>query len=130
MASPATEIDAAGRTLRVSNPDRVIYQATAWSAEVTKLQVVEYYLAVAPGILRALDHRPTTLERWPKGVYEGIVRSTREDPHGDAFYQKRVPRGPRRTSTPPGSCSRRAVTRTRSARPSRPSSRGRRRWAR
>ena len=93
MASPATEIDAAGRTLRVSNPDRVIYQATAWSAEVTKLQVVEYYLAVAPGILRALDHRPTTLERWPKGVYEGIVRSTREDPHGDAFYQKRVPRG-------------------------------------
>ena len=93
MASPATEIDAAGRTLRVSNPDRVIYQATAWSAEVTKLQVVEYYHAVAPGILRALDHRPTTLERWPKGVYEGIVRSTREDPHGDAFYQKRVPRG-------------------------------------
>jgi DNA ligase D len=93
MPSPATEIDAAGRPVRVTNPDRVIYPATATTAEVTKLQVVEYYLAVAPGIMRALDHRPTTLERWPKGVYDGIVRATREDPHGDAFYQKRVPRG-------------------------------------
>ena len=93
MASPSIEIDAFGRTLRVSNPDRVIYQATESVAEVSKLQVVQYYLAVGPAILRALDHRPTTLERWPKGVYEGIVRATREDPHGDAFYQKRVPKG-------------------------------------
>src|SRR5665811_624819 len=93
MASPSIEIDAFGRTLRVSNPDRVIYQATKSVAGVSKLQVVQYYLAVGPAILRALDHRPTTLERWPKGVYEGIVRATREDPHGDAFFQKRVPRG-------------------------------------
>ena len=93
MASPATEVDAGGRSVRVSNPDRVIYPATDHTPEVTKLQVVEYYLAVGPGILRALRHRPTTLERWPKGVYEGIVRATREDPHGDAFYQKRVPKG-------------------------------------
>ncbi|HET6625805.1 MAG TPA: ATP-dependent DNA ligase, partial [Nocardioidaceae bacterium] len=93
MASPATEIDAAGRTVKVSNPDRVIYPATATTPEVTKLQVVEYYLAVGPGILRALDHRPTTLERWPKGVHEGITLATRSDSHGDAFYQKRVPKG-------------------------------------
>ena len=93
MASPATEIDASGRTVRVSSPDRVIYAATESTAEVTKLQVVEYYVAVGAGILRALDHRPTTLERWPKGVYDGIVQATREDPHGDAFYQKRVPKG-------------------------------------
>jgi DNA ligase D-like protein (predicted polymerase) len=93
MASPATEIDAAGRTLRVTNPDRVIYPATETTAEVTKLMVVEYYLAVAPGIMRALDHRPTTLERWPKGVLEGIRLSTRSGEHGDAFYQKRVPKG-------------------------------------
>ena len=93
MASPATEIDAAGRTLRVTNPDRVIYPATEWTAEVTKLMVVEYYLAVAPGIMRALDHRPTTLERWPKGVHDGIRLSTRSGEHGDAFYQKRVPKG-------------------------------------
>jgi DNA ligase D-like protein (predicted polymerase) len=93
MASPATEIDAAGRTLRVSNPDRVIYPATERTAEVTKLMVVEYYLAVASGIMRALDHRPTTLERWPKGVHEGITLSTRTGEHGDAFFQKRVPKG-------------------------------------
>ena len=93
MASPATEVDAAGRAVRVSSPDRVIYPATDRTAEVTKLQVVEYYLAVAPGIMRALDHRPTTLERWPKGVYDDIVLATREDRHGDAFYQKRVPKG-------------------------------------
>ncbi len=93
MASPATEIDVAGRTVRVTNPDRVIYPATESSAEVTKLQVVEYYLAVAPGIMRALDRRPTTLERWPKGVHEGIRLSTRSGDHGDAFYQKRLPKG-------------------------------------
>ena len=93
MASPATEIDAGGRPLRVSNPDRVIYPATDAGPAVTKLDVVQYYLAVAPGILRALDRRPTTLERWPKGVHEGISLSTRTGEHGDAFYQKRVPKG-------------------------------------
>jgi DNA ligase D len=93
MASPATEIDVAGRTVRVSNPDRVIYPATESTAEVTKLQIAEYYVAVGPGIMRALDHRPTTLERWPKGVYEGIKLATRSGDHGDAFYQKRVPKG-------------------------------------
>ena len=93
MASPATEIDVAGRTVRVSNPDRVIYPATESTAEVTKLQIAEYYVAVGPGIMRALDHRPTTLERWPKGVYEGIKLTTRSGDHGDAFYQKRVPKG-------------------------------------
>src|SRR4051794_14872957 len=66
VADPAVEIDAGGRALRVSNPDRVIYPATERSEPVTKLQVVEYYLAVGPGIVRALRDRPTTLERWPK----------------------------------------------------------------
>ena len=94
MASTeATTIDAGGRELRVSNPSRVIFPATDRTAEVTKLGVVEHYMAVADGILRALRHRPTTLERWPKGVHEGIVVSTREKGGGDAFFQKRVPRG-------------------------------------
>jgi DNA ligase D-like protein (predicted polymerase) len=93
MASAATEIDAGGRVLRVTNPDRVIYPASEHGAEVTKLEIVEYYLAVAPGIMRALDRRPTTLERWPKGVHEGIRLTTRSGEHGDAFYQKRVPKG-------------------------------------
>ncbi len=86
-------MDAGGRTVRVTNPDRVIYPATETTAEVTKLMVVEYYLAVAPGIMRALDRRPTTLERWPKGVHEGIRLSTRSGDLADAFYQKRVPKG-------------------------------------
>src|SRR5688500_11099168 len=93
MADPAVEIDAGGRALRVSNPDRVIFPPTEATAPVTKLQIVEYYLAVAPGILRALRERPTTLERWPKGVHPGIVLSTRDKGGGDAFFQKRIPRG-------------------------------------
>jgi DNA ligase D len=92
-ASDATTIDAGGRELRVSNPDRVIFPPTGRTAEVTKLQIVEYYLSVADGIMRALRSRPTTLERWPKGVHPGIVLSTREKGGGDAFYQKRIPRG-------------------------------------
>jgi DNA ligase D len=91
--SRATTVDAGGRELRVSNPDRVIFSKTKRSGPVTKLDVVEYYLAVGDGILRALERRPTTLERWPKGVHPGIVVSTREKGGGDAFYQKRIPRG-------------------------------------
>ena len=93
MASPAIEVDAGGRALRVSNPDRVIYEPTATTPEVTKLQVVEYYLSVEDGIMRALLNRPTALERWPKGVRDGITLATRTGEHGDAFYQKRVPKG-------------------------------------
>src|SRR5947209_7965311 len=91
--SEATVVEAAGRELRVSNPHRVIFPATERSATVSKLDVVNYYLAVADGIIRALARRPTTLERWPRGVHPGIVLSTREKGGGDAFFQKRVPRG-------------------------------------
>jgi DNA ligase D-like protein (predicted polymerase) len=93
MPSPAVEVDAGGRSVRVSNPARVIYPATEASAEVTKLEVVEYYVAVADGVMRALRNRPTALERWPKGVLPGIKLTTRTGDHGDAFYQKRVPKG-------------------------------------
>jgi len=89
----ASIVDAAGRDVRVSNPDRVIFPPTERSAAVTKLDIVNYYLAVGEGIMRALDRRPTTLERWPKGVHPGVVLSTREKGGGDAFYQKRIPRG-------------------------------------
>ena len=92
-ASEATTIDAGGRDLRVSNPSRVIFPATEHTREVTKLEIVEYYVAVEDGIMRALRSRPTTLERWPKGVHPGIVVSTREKGGGDAFFQKRVPMG-------------------------------------
>jgi DNA ligase D len=88
-----TTLDAAGRAVRVTNPDRVIFPATERSPAFTKLGVVEYYVAVGEGIMRALGRRPTTLERWPKGVHPGIVLSTRERGGGDAFYQKRIPKG-------------------------------------
>jgi DNA ligase D len=90
---PETIVDAGGRDLRVSNPDRVIFPETERTAPVTKLDIVNYYLAVGEGIMRALDRRPTTLERWPKGVFPGMVLSTREGRQGDAFYQKRIPKG-------------------------------------
>jgi DNA ligase D len=89
----ATIVEAGGRDLRVSSPDRVIFQATERTPAITKLDIVNYYLAVEGGIMRALHRRPTTLERWPKGVHEGIRLSTREWGGGDAFYQKRIPKG-------------------------------------
>ncbi|MDQ3356727.1 MAG: ATP-dependent DNA ligase, partial [Actinomycetota bacterium] len=76
--SDATTVEAGGRELRVSSPDRVLFPATERSGAVTKLDIVNYYLAVEDGIMRALARRPTTLERWPKGVHPGIVVSTRE----------------------------------------------------
>jgi DNA ligase D len=86
-------VAAGGRDVRVSNPSRVIFPETERTGAVSKLDIVRYYLAVEPGIMRALNHRPTTLERWPKGVHPGIVLSTREKGGGDAFFQKRIPRG-------------------------------------
>ena len=93
MATPAVELDVEGphgtRKVRVSSPDKPYFADLG----VTKLQVVQYFLAVGDGILGALRDRPTTLERWPGGVVEGARLSTRQDHTGDAFYQKRVPKG-------------------------------------
>ncbi len=91
--SDATVVDAGEREVRVSNPDRVIFPSTERTAEVSKLDVVKYYLSVSDGIMRALRNRPTTLERWTKGVHPDVVVSTRERGGGDAFFQKRVPKG-------------------------------------
>lgn len=93
MASDAVEIEAGGRAVRVSSPDRVIYPATERTAEVTKRMIAEYYTSVGDGIMRALRERPTTLERWTKGVHPGVVLSQRGERGGDAFYQKRIPKG-------------------------------------
>jgi DNA ligase D len=91
--SEATVVDAGDREVRVSNPDRVIFPSTERTAEVSKLDVVNYYVSVSEGIMRALRRRPTTLERWTKGVHPDVVVSTRERGGGDAFFQKRVPKG-------------------------------------
>lgn len=90
----AAEVDAGGRAVRVSSPDRVIYPATARTPPVTKLMVAQYVADVGDGLMRALRDRPTALERWPKGVLPGITLGTgRPGEKADAFYQKRVPTG-------------------------------------
>lgn len=88
MSTAAEEVEVAGQTVRLSNPDKVYFPARGF----TKRDVFDYYRSVADGILRALRDRPTTLERWPQGVFEGAKLSTRADNRGDAFYQKRVPK--------------------------------------
>ncbi|GLW85391.1 ATP-dependent DNA ligase [Actinokineospora globicatena] len=75
--APAVEIEVGEHTVRVSNPDRVYFPALG----VTKLDLVDYYLSVGEGIVRALRERPCMLHRFPKGVT------------GDKVHQKRVPHG-------------------------------------
>ncbi|AIA07776.1 non-homologous end-joining DNA ligase [Streptomyces noursei] len=75
--SRAVELDVAGRAVRVSNPDKTYYPERGF----TKLDVAQYYLAVADGVLRGLRDRPTTMQRFPDGV------------EGEFFYQKRAPKG-------------------------------------
>ena len=90
----AVEVEAGGRAVRVSSPDRVIYEATDTTPEVTKLMVAEYFASVEDGLMRALRERPTALERWTSGVRPGMKLATsRMDRDADAFYQKRVPKG-------------------------------------
>ena len=90
MASPFVELEVGDRTVKVTNPQKLTFPA----AGISKLEVVEYYLAVGEGILRALYERPVTLERWQDGVHEGVKVATRADARGaDAFYQKRISKG-------------------------------------
>ncbi|MFI2779860.1 non-homologous end-joining DNA ligase [Streptomyces sp. ALB3] len=70
------ELDADGRAVRLSNPDKVYFPEKGY----TKKDVADYFQAVGPGILRALRERPTTLQRFVDGV------------DGDFFYQKRAPK--------------------------------------
>lgn len=66
-------ITAAGREVRLSSPDKVLFPG------VTKLDLVEHYLRCAEGAVRGVFHRPTSLKRWPAGVSE------------DFFFTKRAP---------------------------------------
>src|SRR3954469_4945579 len=73
--SPAVEVEVAGRPVRLSSPDKIVFPQRGY----TKRDVFEYYLAVGDGIMRALHRRPTTLQRFPDGI------------EGEAFFQKRIP---------------------------------------
>lgn len=50
MASPFTEVEVAGQTVKVTNPDKVYFPEVG----VRKIDLVEYYIAVGDGIVRAL----------------------------------------------------------------------------
>jgi len=77
MASPFVELQVDGRTVKVTNPDRVYFPARG----ETKLDLANYYISVADGIVRALHERPCMLHRYPEGV------------DGEKIYQKRLPKG-------------------------------------
>jgi DNA ligase D-like protein (predicted polymerase) len=80
--APATKATSAeiitidGREVRVTNPDKLYFSR---EAQVSKLDLVRYYLSVAPGALAGIRDRPIVLKRFVDGA---------EQP---AFYQKRAP---------------------------------------
>src|SRR5260370_25274329 len=76
MAAPREEIiEAAGRQVTITNPDKVFFPRTGH----TKLDLVRYYMAVAEGALRGVYGRPMALKRVVNGA------------EGEAFFQKRAP---------------------------------------
>lgn len=70
-----TDIKVGGKTLKLSNLDKVLYPATG----TTKGDVLRYYAAVAPALIPHVARRPLTLKRYPHGV------------DGEFFYEKQCP---------------------------------------
>jgi DNA ligase D-like protein (predicted polymerase) len=64
-----------GHEVTISNPRKVLFAEAGY----TKLDLVQYYLAVAKGAIRAAGGRPNVLVRYPNGI------------KGEFFYQKRAP---------------------------------------
>ncbi|MDE3131353.1 MAG: DNA polymerase domain-containing protein [Acidobacteriota bacterium] len=93
MPEHAVELEVAGRAVRITSPDRVIYEATDRTPAFTKLDVCGYFAAVGEPLMLAIGGRPTAMERWPKGYREGMRLSTGSGDDGDGFYQKRLPKG-------------------------------------
>ncbi len=79
------------RVVRVSHASRVVFPATEITPAITKLELVEYVVAMSDPLMRALRDRPTTLERWPNGVQPGMRLGRGMDDGG--FYQKHMMRG-------------------------------------
>jgi DNA ligase D-like protein (predicted polymerase) len=75
MADPKIVVEAAGREVPVSNPQKVFFPRTGH----TKLDMIRYYLAVADGALRGAAGRPMALKRFVHGA------------EGEPFFQKRAP---------------------------------------
>src|SRR5688572_29521777 len=75
MAVKQVVLHVAGRDVAVTNPDKVYFPR----AGITKLALVEYYLAVADAAIRGVARRPMILKRFVNGVEQ------------EPFFQKRVP---------------------------------------
>jgi DNA ligase D-like protein (predicted polymerase) len=73
--SNSTIVEAAGREVTITNPDKVFFP----KAGVTKLDMVKYYAAVADGALRGIAARPFVLKRYVNGA------------ESEPFFQKRAP---------------------------------------
>jgi DNA ligase D-like protein (predicted polymerase) len=65
-----------GREVRVTNPDKPYFSL---ERKLSKLELVRYYLSIAPGALAGIRDRPIVLKRFVDGA------------EGQAFYQKRAP---------------------------------------
>src|SRR5436309_11813565 len=65
-----------GREVRVTHPDKLYFSK---QTKLSKLDLVRYYLSVAPGALAGIKDRPIVLKRFVNGA------------EGEAFYQKRAP---------------------------------------
>jgi bifunctional non-homologous end joining protein LigD len=74
--SEAVEVEIEGKTLKLSNLDKVFYPKTGFA----KGQVIDYYTRVAPVALPHLEGRPLTMKRYPNGV------------EGKFFYEKECPK--------------------------------------
>src|SRR6476619_2332906 len=72
---PKVTLRVGDRDVPISNPEKVLFP----DAGYTKLDVVNYYLAVADGALRGSGGRPNMMVRFPNGIAE------------ESFYQKRAP---------------------------------------
>ncbi|MCU1370841.1 MAG: ATP-dependent ligase [Ilumatobacteraceae bacterium] len=77
MASEELMVEASGREVRITSPDKVFFPTRG----ETKLDLVRYYQAVEGPILAALGGRPTLMQRFPDGA------------GGKSFFQKRVGKG-------------------------------------
>jgi len=66
----------AGHQVRITHPEKLYFSR---QTTLTKLEIVRYYLSVAPGALRGIRDRPLVLKRFVNGA------------EGEAFYQKRAP---------------------------------------
>lgn len=64
MPSKYIHTEVEGRKLKLSNLDKIIYP----NVGIPKAEIIQYYLSIAPYILKHIKGRPLTLIRFPDGI--------------------------------------------------------------